>query len=412
MTIGETFKIAMRSLMANKLRSALTMLGIIIGVASVVTMVAVGAGARTRIDEQIRSLGANVLMILPEAASRDGVRQAGGSRRSLVDGDAQAIEARVPSISAAVPSARQSYQLVAGNRNWWTTVNGTGVGYFFIREWKLDSGRYFTGEEQEAGAKVVVVGKTVAGELFGDPAMAVGRTMRILNAHFTVIGVLSDKGPSGYGRDQDDVVFMPLSTLRQRLLGGANKVNRDAVDYVLAKAVSNDAIPRARQEIAAVLRTRHGLRPGMGDDFTVTTPAESMQAQNASTRVFAWLLASIASVSLVVGGISIMNIMLVSVSERRREIGLRMALGARKRHIHRQFLIEAVVLCLFGGAIGLAAGLGATVLVARLAGWPVFLSPGAMALALFVSVGVGVFFGYYPARRAATEDPILCLRAE
>lgn len=412
MTIWETFKIAMRSLMANKLRSALTMLGMIIGVASVVTMVAVGAGARSRIDEQIRSLGANVIMVLPGSASRGGVRQEGSSTRTLVDDDALAIRTQIPEIIAAVPSVRRSYHLVSGNRNWWTVVNGTEAGYFVVREWGLDAGRYFTSEEQSSGSKVVVVGTSVAEKLFEGTAQALGNSIRILNSHFTVVGVLSGKGPSGYGRDQDDVAFIPLSTLRQRLVGGVNQVNRDAVDYILAKATSNDAVPPARHEISALLRIRHGLRAGIPDDFSVTTPAESMQAQNASTRIFAWLLASIASVSLVVGGISIMNIMLVSVSERRREIGLRMALGARRHHVHRQFLIEAIVLCLFGGMVGLMAGVGTTVLVARVAGWPVYLSPGAMALALLVSVGVGVFFGYYPARRAATEDPILCLRAE
>lgn len=412
MTFAETFKIAMRSLMANKLRSALTMLGIIIGVASVVTMVAVGAGARNRIDEQIRSLGANLLMIQPQAVSRDGVRRQGATQQSLVDDDARSIQAQIADIAVAAPSARRPYQLVAGNKNWWTTVNGTEAGYFVIREWKLAAGRYFTGEEQAASAKVVVIGETVAEGLFSDPARAPGQAIRIASSHFTVIGVLAEKGTSGFGDDQDDVVFMPLSTLRQRLLGGANQVNRDAVDYILAKAVSQDAIERAREGISAVLRIRHGLRPGMADDFTVTTPAESMQTHNASTRTFAWLLASIASVSLVVGGISIMNIMLVNVSERRREIGLRMALGARKSHVLGQFLIEAVVLCLFGGVIGLVLGIGAAMLVARLAGWAVFLSPGTMALALLVSAGVGVFFGYYPARRAATEDPIQCLRAQ
>ena len=408
----ESFKIATRSLMANKLRSALTMLGIIIGVASVVTMVAVGAGARTQIEEQIRSLGANVLMIMPEAAERDGVRRAGMSQRALVDGDATAIERQISTVSHAVSSVRQSYQLIAGNRNWWTTVNGTQTGYFAIREWPLDAGRYFSHQEQVAGEKVIVIGNTIAHQLFGGAPDAVNKPIRILNSNFTVVGVLAGKGPSGFGRDQDDIVFMPLPTLRQRLLGGANQVNRDAVEYILAKAISEDVIPRARQEMTAVLRLRHGLRPGMADDFSITVPAASMQAQNASARVFAWLLASIASVSLVVGGISIMNIMLVSVSERRREIGLRMALGARRRHVLRQFLIEAVLLCLIGGMVGLLVGLGATVLVAHFAQWPVYLSPASMAMSLLVSAGVGVFFGYYPAHRAASEEPIQCLRAE
>ncbi|MYM54090.1 ABC transporter permease [Thalassovita mangrovi] len=412
MTFSETFKIAIRSLMANKLRSALTMLGIIIGVASVVTMIAVGAGASNQIQDQIRSLGANVLMINPEAARRDGVHRQGASQRALIDADARAIEAQLATVSHSVSSVRRSYQLIAGNRNWWTSVNGTQTGYFAIREWPLEAGRSFSAQEQQAGEKIILIGQTVAKQLFGSPAAALDRTIRILNSNFTVIGVLAAKGPSGFGSDQDDVVFMPLQTLRQRLLGGANQVNRDAVDYLLAKAVSEDAIAPARHEITALLRARHGLRPGMEDDFSVTVPAASMEAQNASARVFAWLLASIASVSLVVGGISIMNIMLVSVSERRREIGLRMALGARKRHVLRQFLIEAVLLCLFGGVIGLLIGLGATVLVAHFAQWPVYLSPGTMALSLLVSAGVGVFFGYYPARRAASEDPIQCLRTE
>ncbi|WP_135506338.1 ABC transporter permease [Roseovarius aestuariivivens] len=408
----ETLRVALRSIRANRMRSALTMLGIIIGVASVVTMIAIGSGARTKIAEQIRSLGAHVLMVLPEASSSQGVRQRAGSGQSLTEGDAAAIMAELPAVTAAAPSIRGVFQIVAGKRNWRTTVNGTTAEYFVIREWALAAGRYFTAEDTKGGERVALIGQTVAEELFPDFDSPVGQTLRIGHALVTVVGVLSEKGPTGSGRDQDDVVFLPISTVRQRLVGGSNQVNRDAVAYILAKAVSGQQLSVAEQQIAWLLRLRHDLREGQNDDFRVTNPAATMRAQTASTRVLSWLLASVASVSLVVGGISIMNIMLVSVAERRREIGLRLAVGARQKHIRMQFLTEALVLCVIGGLLGLMLGTVSTAILAYYANWPVYLSPTAMVLAMVFAGLTGLVFGYYPARKAAKSDPIECLRSE
>lgn len=408
----ETTRIALRSIRSNRMRSALTMLGIIIGVASVVTMVAIGSGARTMITEQIRSLGANVLMVMPGAAQDQSVSQEAGTAQSLTESDARAISIELPTVVASAPSLRGTFQIVAGNRNWRTTVNATTTDYFIVREWALAEGLYFTQEDSAAGAKVALIGKTVAEQLFGEIENPIGQAIRIANAPMTVIGVLAEKGPTGTGRDQDDIVFMPVSTARQRLIGNANQVNRESVEYILVKAASSELMPVAKQQITWLLRQRHAIRSDQPDDFRITDPAATMEAETASTRVLSWLLASVASVSLVVGGISIMNIMLVSVAERRREIGLRLAVGARRSDIRRQFLVEALALCLLGGLIGLGLGVAAATLLAELAGWPVYLSPASMALAMLFAATTGIFFGYYPAQKAARADPIECLRSD
>lgn len=410
MSWWECLRMARRALSTNRLRSFLTMLGIIVGVGSVITMVSLGSGAQTQIAEQIRSLGANVLMIEPGARQDGAVRAPAGSRYTLIEGDAAAI-AGLPQIRAASPSVRGSAQIIRANRNWNTTVNGTTSEMFLIREWSLTRGRSFSPGEETGAGRAAILGATVARELFGD-ADPIGGEVRINSTPFDVIGVLAEKGMSGAGRNQDDVVFVPISTAKLRLIGTAGSANRDAVDYILAKATSEADLPAASASISALLRQRHRLPPGQPDDFTVTNPAEAMALQNAATRTFAWLLASVASVSLVVGGISIMNIMLVSVTERTREIGLRLALGARRRDVRNQFLLEAVMLCLLGGVLGVAAGVGAAMLVAGLAGWPVFLGLDALLLALGFAAAVGVFFGWYPAAKAARLDPVQALRAE
>jgi putative ABC transport system permease protein len=410
MTWWESFRTARRALRANLMRSFLTMLGIIVGVASVITMVAVGAGAQTQIAEQIRTLGANVLMIQPGAAREGGARTAAGARHTLSESDAPAI-AGLPHVRAAAPSVRGNAQIVQANRNWNTTVNGTIADMFVIREWPLAAGRYFTSAEETSAARVALIGRTVATELFGE-ADPVGGEIRVLNTPFQVIGVLGEKGQSGSGSNQDDIVFVPISTFKLRLLGSASAVNRDAVAYILAKAVSDDTIGAATAAIEALLRQPHRLAADSPSDFRIADPAEAMALQHASTRTFAWLLAAVASVSLLVGGISIMNIMLVSVSERTREIGLRLAVGARRRDIRNQFLMEAVPLCLFGGLIGMAAGIGAAVVIGDLAGWPVFIGPDAVAFAIGFSGAVGVFFGWYPARKASRMEPVEALRVE
>ncbi|HKH95755.1 MAG TPA: ABC transporter permease [Beijerinckiaceae bacterium] len=411
MMVWESFGIALRSLRANKMRSFLTMLGIIIGVASVITMVAVGAGAQTQVADQIRSLGANVLMVVPGAARDGGVRRESGTRHTLTEGDSRAIGSQIPQVQAAAPSVRAAYQIVRGAKNWNTTVNGTTADYFVVRDWALAAGRHFSRSEDDGGGKVAVVGATVAKQLFGtdDP---VGGQIRIASVPFEVVGVLAEKGPSGSGQNQDDIIFVPISTAKLRLMGGASEVNRESVAYILVKAVSDEAMRAATGQIEGLLRQRHRLESGADPDFQVTNPAAAMAAQRASTTTIAWLLAAIASVSLVVGGISIMNIMLVSVTERTREIGLRLAVGARRRDIRNQFLTEAVTLCILGGLIGLTLGTGAAWAVAKLAGWPIFLGTDAVAFAVLFAASIGIFFGYYPARKAARLEPVEALRSE
>ncbi|TMJ03500.1 MAG: FtsX-like permease family protein [Alphaproteobacteria bacterium] len=411
MMLWEAFRIGLRSLRANKMRSFLTILGIIIGVASVITMVAVGAGAQTRVAEQIRSLGANVLMVVPGAAREGGVRKESGTRHTLTESDAMAIGSQVPQVQAAAPSIRSNHQVVHSGRNWNTTVNGTTGDYFVIREWALSSGRGFSAIDEQGGGKVALIGATVAKQLF-DKADPVGGQIRISSVPFEVIGVLAEKGPSGAGQNQDDIIFIPISTAKLRLMGSASEVNREAVAYILVKAVSDEAMQGATAEIEALLRQRHRIGAQMDSDFQINNPAAEMAAQRASTTTVAWLLAAIASVSLIVGGISIMNIMLVSVTERTREIGLRLAVGARRRDIRNQFLTEAVTLCVLGGVIGVGLGTGAAWAVAKLADWPIFLSSDAAAFAVIFAASIGIFFGYYPARKAARLEPIEALRSE
>ena len=407
----ECFRIAFRALRANRLRSFLTMLGIIVGVASVITMVAVGSGAQTQIAEQIRSLGANVLMVVPEAARQAGVRMEGGTRPTLTENDAAAIAAQIPHVATAAPSVRGSFQIIRENRNWNTRVNGTTPEYFVIREWQLAAGRFFSSYEVSRAGTVALLGATVKDQLFGseDP---LGKRIRIGAVSFQVIGVLAQKGLSGAGQTQDDVVFVPISAARVRLLGNSGTGNHDPVDYIIAKAVSDQAMDSAIGSIKGVLRQRHRLVPSAEDDFRIANPAETMAAQNASTTTFSWLLASVGSVSLLVGGISIMNIMMVSVTERTREIGIRLAVGARRRDIRNQFLIEALGLCLLGGLIGIAVGTGASIVVASFADWPIFLGLDAVLLAVGYASAIGIFFGYYPARKAARLRPVEALRME
>ena len=411
MMLWASVEIAWGALRANKLRSILTMLGIIIGVASVIAMVAIGAGAQTQVAEQIRSLGANVLMLEPGAARDGGLRKESGTAHTLTEGDAIAIGAEIPQVQAAAPSIRAAFQVVHEARNWNTTVNGTTGDYFAIREWPLSAGRAFSGADEESGGKIAVIGAAVARELFGEEN-PVGGHVRIANVPFEVIGVLAEKGASGFGQNQDDVVFVPISTARLRLIGTSGEVTRDSVAYILIKAISDAAMGAATAQIDALLRQRHRLASDAESDFQINNPAAAMAARRASTTTIAWLLAAIASVSLVVGGISIMNIMLVSVTERTREIGLRMALGARRRDIRNQFLTEAVTLCAVGGLIGLLLGTAAACTVARLAGWPIFISPDLAVFAVAFAAGIGIFFGYYPARKAARLEPIEALRSE
>ena len=412
MNAWECTRSAVRALRTNLLRSALTMLGIVIGVAAVIAMVAVGSGAQTQVAEQIRSLGANLLLVQPGAESDGAVRLGAGSRHSLTEDDAAAIAAEVPGVVAAAPTVAGNAHLVHGNVNWSALVGGVTPDYLIARDWKVETGRAFTSEEVETAAKVVLLGTTAAKELFPDEE-PLGQLVRIANLPFTVIGVLGEKGQAAAsGRDQEDVALLPLATAKLRVLGARSQVSRQAVDFVMVKAASTDAMAPVQQQIEQLLHQRHRIRPGADDDFHVREPAAAMEAQAAAARWLTLFLAAVASVSLVVGGISIMNIMLVSVTERTREIGLRQAVGARRCDIRNQFLIEAVMLCLLGGFTGIALGVGVAIAIAELVGWPIFVSPLAVLVAFAFAGAVGIFFGFYPAHKASRLEPIEALRFE
>jgi putative ABC transport system permease protein len=408
--LGALFRIALRALAVNKLRSGLTMLGIIIGVAAVIVMVAVGAGAQARVEEQIRALGSNLLLILSGARTQGGVRLAVGSSYTLSEDDALAINREIQEATAA-PALRGGAQVIWGNSNWSTQIYGTTPEYLHVREWRLASGRIFEPAEMSGAGKVCIVGQTVVRELFGGDE-PVGQVVRIKRVPFTVIGVLENKGQSMMGSDQDDIILVPIATARSRVLGAANLAKQRAVSTIWVKVADGYDTQAAEEQVRALLRQRHRLQPGAEDDFSLRNLAEVMAAQEASSRVLALLLAAVASVSLVVGGIGIMNIMLVSVTERTREIGLRMAVGARTRDILGQFLVEAVTLSLIGGLAGVLLGVGGALLVAQFAGWQILLSGNAVALAVAFAFAIGVFFGFYPARKAARLNPVEALRFE
>ena len=410
MSLAALLKVALRALAVNKLRSALTMLGIIIGVAAVIVMVAVGAGAQARVEEQIRSLGSNLLLILSGARTQSGVRLGTGSNYTLSEDDAIAISREVPDALAA-PALRGGAQVIWGNANWATQLYGTTPEYLEVRQWPLAAGRSFEPSELTGAGKVCLVGQTVVRQLFGntDP---LGQVVRIKRVPFTVVGVLETKGQSMMGTDQDDLIVLPIATARGRVLGSANLAKQRAVSTIWVKVADGADTKTVEEQVRLLLRQRHRLQPGADDDFSLRNLAEVMAAQEASSRVLALLLAAVASVSLVVGGIGIMNIMLVSVTERTREIGLRMALGARTRDILGQFLVEAVTLSLIGGLAGVALGAGAALAIAQFAGWRIALSPDTIALAVAFAFAIGVFFGYYPARKAARLNPVEALRFE
>ncbi|MGD0309438.1 MAG: ABC transporter permease [Acidobacteriota bacterium] len=407
--VGST-RIAFRALEVNRMRSALTMLGIIIGVAAVIAMVGVGAGATARIQQQIQSIGSNLIIVLPGSISSNGVRLGSGAVASLTQDDAKAIAAECPSVALAAPAVRGGVQVVNGNNNWATTVQGVTPDYMTIRDYTMLSGQFFTAQDVDAAAKTAVLGETVAQNLFGD-SDPTGQMVIIKNVPFTVAGVLTPKGQSPTGQDQDDVILLPISTATQKVLG-ANKANAQAIGSLMVQAMSPQAMDQAIQEMEALLRERHRILPGLEDDFTIRNLTEVFEAQETSAQVMSILLGAIASVSLIVGGIGIMNIMLVSVTERTREIGLRQAVGAKTRDILLQFLVEAVTLSVLGGIVGIVIGLTASLLISHFAEWSTQVSPLSILLAFVFSALVGVFFGYYPARKAAFLDPIEALRYE
>jgi putative ABC transport system permease protein len=403
-------RIALRALAANTLRSILTMLGIIIGVAAVITMIAVGNGATERVQAQMKGLGSNIMLVIPGGVTQGGVRLGAQTGQGLTEEDAYAIAREVPEVQVAAPSSRTGAQVVAGNTNWSTSILGTTNDYLEAREWPLSDGRSFDAADLQGSAKVAIVGQTVARELFGD-ADPLDQVIRVKKVPVTIVGVLSRKGQNAMGQDQDDVVLVPISTYRNRIQGGASgKLRR--VGSISVKVREGQSMKVAEDNIKDLLRQRFKVQPGGDDPFSVRNLTEILQAQEASSRIMTLLLAAVAGISLIIGGIGIMNIMLVSVTERTREIGLRMALGARGRDILAQFLIEAVTLSLIGGAIGVALGAAATWATERFAGWQVSMTPASILLAVGFSVFVGVFFGFYPARRASRLLPIQALRYE
>jgi len=401
---------ALRALRANVLRSVLTTLGIIIGVAAVIIMIAVGAGAEARMAQLISSLGSNLIMVLPGSGTAGGVRLGVGTQPSITEDDAAAIQREIPSVQVAAPGMRGSGQVVSGNLNWSTVIYGVTPEYLEARDWEMAGGRVFTAEEVKGAAKVALLGNTVLANLFPgqDP---LGRILRINRVPFKVIGVLRDKGETLMGRDQDDTVFIPLSTARKRVLGG-RELGGNTVDTIFVKAWNPGLVSLTVDQVKKLLRQRHRLRSGQDDDFFIRNLSEILEARAESSRAMSLLLAAVASVSLLVGGIGIMNIMLVSVTERTREIGLRMAVGAQSHDILGQFLIESVTLSLIGGLIGVVLGLGGSVAMATLGEWPTVIEIKSVVLAFGFSAAVGVFFGFYPARKAARLDPIEALRYE
>lgn len=411
MSALESLRIAMRALRVNQLRSVLTVLGIVVGVGAVVCMVSVGAGAQAEVSEKIRTLGANLLFVLPGAKNSGGARLESGTQPTLTEEDAASIRRELVNVQVAAPLLSRSMPLVATNRNWVTVVAGINADYLVAREWQIASGRSFTSDEITSGTKVAIVGSVIVEELFNGRA-GIGETFRIGSVPFTVIGVLDRKGLGAAGRSQDDVVFIPLSAAKSRVLGAVRGTTREALDFISIKVSDASAMPEIERELEALLRQRHRIRGDAPSDFRIENPADVLFARGAAVRLLGSLLIAVAAVSLVVGGISIMNIMLVSVTERTREIGLRMAVGASRRDIRWQFLIEALILALMGGLVGAISGAVAAVAIALKAGWPILISPWAIILACGFAAFIGISFGLYPAHRAARLDPIVALRFE
>lgn len=406
MNIMIALKISCRALLRNKIRSLLTMLGIIIGVSAVITMIGIGQGARESIRDKIAGMGSNMLHIQPGSLTRGGIRGGWGGISTLVPEDAIAIVEKCPSVVLAAPVMRTTAQVVYGNLNWSTRIIGTTPDYMTIRKWQKSSGKFFYDSDVRYGTKVAVIGKTVAKNLF-QQTPPVGEIIRIKRVPFKVVGLLEERGQSPLGTDQDDVILVPFTTAEKRLLGKHTRLRR-----IIVSAKNEALMKRAQEEITLLLRERHRIHSRKEDDFTIRNMADIQEAAASSTRIMTIVLASIASVSLLVGGIGIMNIMLVSVTERTREIGIRMAVGARTKDVLFQFLIEALVLCSAGGILGIFLGIAASKIVSIFAGWPSVVSVQSIILSFCFALAIGVIFGLYPARKASMLNPIEALRYE
>jgi len=408
MDLLQTLKIALRALRTNKMRSFLTMLGIIIGIAAVIAMMAVGSGASYVISQQIASIGSNIILVLPGSTTSGGLRSGTGGAQTLTGDDVRAIMAECPSVASAAPTVRSSGLVVYGNMNWSTIIMGTTPEMFDIREWPVTSGRSITQQDVDGAAKVCLLGQTVAENLFGS-ADPVGKMVRIKKIPFTVIGVLERKGQSPQGQDQDDTIFVPLRTAQRNLVRSQTP---NMVGAVMVKAKSEELLAKAEEEINSLLNQRHRITNAKEPDYSTRNLSEILAVAEQSSKAMSLLLGAVASISLIVGGIGIMNIMLVSVTERTREIGIRMAIGARRNDILLQFMTEAVLLTMIGGLVGICLGaVGATV-VSRILSWPTLISIESITIAFFFSGAVGIFFGFYPARKAAGLNPIDALRYE
>ena len=406
--LSSTIKISFRALRVNKMRSALTMLGIIIGVGAVITMLAVGTGASKRIADQISSMGSNLIMILPGATTSGGVRMGSGTQPTLTMGDAEAIYRECSAVSNVAPILSGVAQIVYGHLNWSTGVVGTTPDMLIVRDWPLTSGRPFTDQDVKSATKVCILGQSVVDNLFGDMD-PIGQIVRIKNVPFTVVGILAEKGQSSHGHDQDDTILVPVTTAQKKLFGTTFP---GMVRIIMVKAKSTEDLSAAERQINELLMQRHHIGPKQDNDFTVRNLTSIMQTAEQSTKVMTILLGAIASVSLLVGGIGIMNIMLVSVTERTREIGIRMAIGAKTWDIRLQFIIEALILSMIGGVVGIIIGISGSEAISFFAGWTTIVSPLSVFLAFGFSGLVGIFFGFYPAYKASLLDPIEALRYE